>query len=101
MIELGNFPEWKINSKNKRTRQIIVNTWIQILELYPERGAAVHMVNVLRSKGTTDGVKPDGTPKYRDPYFIKDEELVKILESYRDELDREALESLQSEDEEQ
>ena len=99
--EFDHVTDWKSNAKKKRTRQLIVNTWVQILELYPERGAAVHMVNVLRSKGTITGTKPDGSPKYRDPYFITDEEMVKILEVYRDELDKEALDSLQIEEDQE
>jgi len=99
MREFEQMADWKINAKKKRTRQLIVNTWVQILELYPERAAAIHMVNVMRSKGNVTGTKPDGSPKYRDPYFITDEEMVKILENYRDELDREALDSLQIDEE--
>jgi hypothetical protein len=50
------------------------------------------MVNILRSKGTVTGTTSSGDPKYRDPYFISDEEILKIMESYKEELDRDALE---------
>jgi len=90
--------DYKTEAGKKRTRQLIVQNWIQILELYPERSVAVHMMNTLRSKGIVAGVKTDGSPKYRDPYFIKDEEMVKILENYRDELDNEILDSLETDD---
>jgi len=88
--------DWKSNAKKRRIRQLTVATWLQVLELYPDRPVAVHMVNVLRSKGTVVGKKPDGSPKYRDPYYITDEDILKILEGYKEELDLEALESAQN-----
>jgi len=89
-----NSTDWRSNAKKHRIRQLIVTTWLQILELYPDKPMAVHMVNILRSRGTVTGTNSDGTPKYRDPYFITDEEALKILESYKEELDQDALDFL-------
>ena len=91
-MEIKNPTDWKFNAKKRRIRQLVNTTWLQILELYPDRSAAVHMVNILRSKGTVTGTTSSGDPKYRDHYFISDEEILKIMESYKEELDRDALE---------
>ena len=87
----------KANATKRRTRSLIGTTFVQIVEIYDDYSAAVHMVNLLRSKGNVVGVDKNGTPKYRDPYFIKDEEMLKIMENYREELDMNALESIQTE----
>ena len=87
----------KTNAAKRRTRSLIGTTFVQIVEIYDDSSAAVHMVNILRSKGTVTGVDKNGNPKYRDPYFIRDEEMLKIMENYREELDMNALESLQTE----
>lgn len=92
--------DWKSNAKKKRERGLIETTWAQIISLYDDRPVAVHMVNILRSKGSVVGKKPDGSPIYRDPYYLTDEEVLKIMEGYKEELDIEALESAQSYDNE-
>jgi hypothetical protein len=83
--------DWKANAKKRRIRSLIGITWCQILEIYDDTPAAVHMVNIMRSKGEIVGTKSDGSPRYRDPYYNSDEVTLKIMENYREELDRDAL----------
>ncbi len=91
-------PDWKKNAEKRRTRQLAVKTLIDILELYPDVSIANHLTTILRSKGLVTGEDKEGFPTFRDPYFIKDESLVKILENYKEELDLIALEALNPED---
>lgn len=91
--------DWKANATKKRIKQLLITTWVQIIELYPETPYAVHTVNLMRSRGNVVGKNKDGTPKYRDPYFLKDEDMLKIMESYREELDLMTLESVQNTEE--
>lgn len=93
---INNATDWRTNANKRRTRSLIVTTFTQILELYPDKPAAVHMVNLLRSKGVVSGENKDGSPKYRDPYFIDDPEMLKLMETYREELDLDALETIQN-----
>lgn len=62
MAEIINPTDWKSNAKKRRIRQLVNTTWLQILELYPDRSAAVHMVNILRSKGAVTGTTSSGAP---------------------------------------
>lgn len=91
-------PEWKKNAEKRRVKQLVIKTLVDILELYPDTSTAIHLVTILRSKGLKTGENQDGTPKYRDPYFIKEESLLKVLENYKEELDLIALESLNPEE---
>lgn len=86
--------DWRSNANKRRTRTLIEATWSQIISLYDDKPVAVHMVNILRSKGTVVGKRADGSPIYRDPYYLDDSETLKIMEAYREELDLEALESV-------
>lgn len=106
--------DWKSNASKRRTRSLIETTWAQIISLYDDKPVAVHMVNVIRSKGQIVRYKEeeiivrdkDGkgkviktkVPIYKDPYYIDDSELLKLMEIYREELDLNALESLQPEE---
>lgn len=94
-LEVKSSDGWKINAHKRRTRALIETTWAQIISLYDDKSVAIHMVNILRSKGAIVSRKPDGSPVYRDPYFITDVEILKIMEVYREELDLDALESAQ------
>lgn len=91
-------PEWKKNAEKRRVKQLVIKTLVDVLELYPDTSTAIHLVTILRSKGLKVGENPDGTDKYRDPYFIREEAMLKILENYKEELDIMALESLNPED---
>jgi len=86
-----NQKEWQVNAKKRRIKSLIGVTWCQILEIYDDTPAAVHTVNIMRSRGEVVGTKTDGTPKYKDFYYTGDEEYLKRMENYREELDREAL----------
>ncbi len=90
-----NLTDWKSNASRRTTRTCVSRTLLDIFELYDDRPIAVHLVSILRSKGTVVGKNKDGTVKYRDPYFITDAEILKILENYREELDSYVIESLQ------
>lgn len=87
--------DWKTNANKRRTRSIAGQTLIQIFEIYDDKSLAAHLISLIRSKGVVVGQNKDGSPKYRDFYYLKDEEVLKILESYREELDVDALESAQ------
>ena len=90
----------KSNAKNRRIRSLAATTLLKIFELYDDQSIAMHLVNILRSRGAIEKKNPDGTVKYRDPYYLKDEDILKIMENYKEELDVTALESLQLEDDE-
>ena len=94
-LEVKSSDGWRINASKRRTRALIETTWAQIISLYDDKPVAVHMVNIMRSKGAVVGKRADGSPIYRDPYYMSDEETLKIMESYREELDLEALDSAQ------
>jgi hypothetical protein len=94
-LEVKSSDGWRINADKRRTNALIDTTWAQIRALYDHIPVAVHMVNIVRSKGVIVGKKADGSPIYRDPYFMTNEETLKIMEAYREELDLEALDSAQ------
>ena len=83
--------DWKANANKRRLRSLIGVTWCQILEIYDDTPAAVHMVNIMRSRGEVVGTKSDGSPRFKDPYYMDDVDTLKRMENYREELDREAL----------
>ena len=85
MSDKSNTPtaEWRSNANKRRTRGLICTELLELFEIYDDMTVAAHLVNILRSKGRVVGFNTDGTPKYRDPYHIKDEELLKDLESYK------------------
>jgi hypothetical protein len=99
MREVVDNSNWKANAKKHRVRSLIVTEMSHLLEIYNDTASAVHLINIIRSKGEVEGKNPDGTVKYKDPYFLTDEDLLKRIENYREELDRAALESNQSDDE--
>ena len=66
----------------RRTRQLINNGLLSLFEVYDEIPVAVHLVNILRSKGKIVDHKEDGTPVYRDPYTLTDAQFLKDLEAY-------------------
>lgn len=84
--------EWRVSAKNKRIRGLVATELLQLFETHNDTTVAVHLINILRSKGRIEdrvaGSKPDGAPKYRDPYFLKDEEFLKDLQNYRTELEK-------------
>lgn len=95
MTNINNPTDWKSNAKKRRIKQLVNTTLLQILELYPETRTTIHLVNIQRRlkvvSSIEEGVKES---KFRDPYFVSEEELLKILENYKEELDRDALEAL-------
>lgn len=91
--------DWKSNAKDRRIRSMAATTLLKIFELYDDQSIAMHLVNILRSRGAVEKKLPDGTVKYRDPYYIKDEDILKIMENYKEELDLQALEALQPDEE--
>lgn len=94
-LEVKSSDGWRINANKRRTKALLDTTWSQIITLYDHIPVAVHMVNIMRSKGAIVGKRADGSPIYRDPYYMSDEETLKIMEAYREELDLEALDSAQ------
>ncbi len=107
--------DWRSNANKRRTRGLIETTIARIISLHDDKPVAVHMINILRSKGNIVGYKEEkqvvkGTldgkdkvvtikvPIYRDPYYIEDEDLLKIVETYEEELDVDALDSAQLEE---
>lgn len=101
-----NLTDWRSNARRRRVRSIAGQALIQIFELYDDKAIFQHLVNIMRSKGiivgyktvtiTVDGKKKEiQEPIYRDPYYIKDDEGLKIIENYREELDVDALDSAQ------
>lgn len=103
--------DWRRNAEKRRIKALLDATWSEIVTIYDDRSWAAHMVNILRSKGISGGFREEDrvyydekgekkvakvkVPIYRDPYYLGDPELLKIMETYREELDIEALESLQ------
>ena len=96
--------EWQKTANKRRTRALLETTWSQIIAIYDDKPIFVHMVNILRSKGAIAGYREEEevvngklvktkVPIYRDPYYIDDEEALKIMEAYREELDVDALDS--------
>ena len=85
-------PGWKGAANKRRIRGLIGTELLQIFEIYDDTPVAAHLVNILRSKGQIVKTKPDGTPVFRDPYHLKDEETLKDIEVYRAELDEKATE---------
>jgi len=78
-------PVNKEQSKNKdrrRTRSLFITELSSIIEVHDDETIAMHLINILRSKGKIVGSNPDGTPIYRDPFFITDAELLKDTENY-------------------
>jgi hypothetical protein len=84
--------DWRSAAKTKRVRGLIATRLNQLFETYNDTAIAVHLINILRSKGKIEGSNLDGTPKYRDPYHLKDEELLKDLENYEIELEEKLTE---------
>lgn len=101
--ESSALPAWKGSANKRRTRGLIGTELLQIFEIYDDTSVAAHLVNILRSKGNVTGYKPekhkvageDGkdkwvtiqVPVYKDPYYNKDEETLKDIETYRAKLD--------------
>jgi len=100
MKDNNNSSDWKSSQNKRRISSLISTTLLQIFEVYDDKTVANHLINILRSRGTVTALNKDGTPKYRDPYFIKDEEILKIMENYKEELDNEALERLENNEDE-
>lgn len=84
--------EWKTAANARRIRQLISNELLSLFEIHDDVPVAVHLVNITRSKGKIVDHKPDGTPIYRDPYTMRDEDFLKELESYSEDLKRSKLE---------
>lgn len=72
----NNFSEKK---RNQSKEQILYNI-VQILETFPQYNISQHLIHILRRKG--DPIEP---------YFWTDEELLKKLEHYYDELTSELI----------
>lgn len=108
----ANLTDWKSNANKRRVRSIAGQTLIQIFEVYDDRAIAAHLVNILRSRGIVVEYKDEEhkvkfehngeilektvvikVPVFRDPYYMKDDEFLKIAETYREDLDLIALES--------
>ena len=81
-------PDWKKAADARRTRGLIGTELLSLFEVYDDTPIAVHLVNIIRSKGKVVSHKDDGTPVYRDPYNIKDAELLKEIESYKNEIQK-------------
>lgn len=85
--------EWKDTANKRRTRGLISTELVEIFEIYDDTPVAVHLVSIFRSKGKVMGHKADGSTVYRDPYYMKDEEVLKDIENYRAELDLKVTEN--------
>jgi hypothetical protein len=83
--------EWKAAANARKIRQLISNELLSLFEVHDDVPVAQHLVAITRSKGKIVGHKPDGTPIYRDPFTIKDEDFLKELESYSEDLKRSKL----------
>lgn len=83
--------EWKSAANARKIRQLISNELLSLFEIHDDVPVAEHLVNITRSKGKVVGQKPDGSPIYRDPYTIKDEDFLKELESYSEDLKKSKL----------
>jgi hypothetical protein len=97
MSRTENMTDWRSNASKRRTRGLIETTLARIISLHDGRSVAAHLVTILRKKKI--GENKDKSPIFRDPYTLTDEEFLKILEAYEEELDLEALESLNPEEE--
>lgn len=96
---MENPTDWKTNAKKRRIRQLVNTTLLQILELYPDTRSAVHLVNIMRIlRSTPSQIMASADGKPRDPYFLSEEEVLKTLENYKEELDRDALEAIDEEE---
>lgn len=104
--------DWKSNAKKRRVRTVAGTTLIAIFEIYDEKSIANHLINLVRSRGVVTKYKEEKhlvhvehngqkfekvvtikVPVYQDFYYLSDEETLKAIENYREELDRDALES--------
>lgn len=83
--------EWKSAANARRVRQLISNELLALFETHDDIPVAQHLVNITRSKGKVVDHKPDGSPIYRDPFTIRDEDFLKELESYSEELNKTKL----------
>lgn len=80
--------EWQSSANKRRTRGLAGNELIQIFEIYDDIPIAAHLATLMRSRGKIVSFKEDGiTPVYKDKYHLKDEEMLKDIETYRAELD--------------
>lgn len=79
--------DWRSSASKKRIKGLIAAELLQLFEIHSETRVAVHVTNIQRSKGRSTGTNPDGTPKFRDPYYVEDEEFLKDLQAYRAELE--------------
>lgn len=84
--------DWQSNSKRRKTRGIIATELIQLFEVHDDLPVAAHFINIVRSKGVIVGRRTDGSPIYRDPYYIEDAVFLKELENYREYLDNKPIE---------
>lgn len=103
--------DWRSNANKRRTKGLLDTTLGRIISLHDDKPVAVHLVNIMRSKGIIMGYKEerhvikglDGkdkivtikVPIYKDPYYLEDEDLLKIMETYEEELNIDALDSAQ------
>lgn len=85
--------DWRSAAKTKRIRGLIATRLNQLFETYNDTPIAIHLSNITRSKGRIEGKSADGSPKFRDPYFVKDEEFLKDLENYEIELEEKLTEN--------
>ena len=83
-----NATDWRSTASKRRTRGIIGNELVALFEVHDDIPIAQHLVGIMRSKGKTIGTNADGTPKYRDFYSIKDEEFLKDLEAYKEDIQK-------------
>ena len=91
---------WKKNANIRRTRGLIETELLQLFEIHHDLPVAAHLVNILRSKGNIVGKRADGSPIFRDPYYMEDEQFLKELENYREQQDRKVMEDKELEEEE-
>lgn len=89
---------WKKNANIRRTRGLVGTELIQLFEIHEDLPVAAHLVNILRSKGNIVGKRADGSPIYRDPYYMEDEQFLKELEIYRVKQDERVLEDKEDEE---
>lgn len=88
MSENKSANDWRSTANKRRTRGIIGSELVALFEVHDDIPIAQHLVNIMRSKGKIVGTKPDGTPIYRDFYSIKDEEFLKELEGYKEDIQK-------------
>ena len=80
--------DWRSTANKRRTRSIIGNEIVAMIEVYNDIPVAQLFVTIMRSKGKIQGNKPNGDPIYRDPYKIHDEEFLKELEATKEDLQK-------------